>query len=237
MNRKRDRLAGPDLLDIYRRLFSHFGPLHWWPGETPFEVMVGAILTQNTAWTNVEKAIAGLKAAGLLEPQAILAADPDRVRELIRPSGYYNQKTERLRLFVKWMLAEPFRGSIKAMRRADPAEMRDRLLSLKGIGPETADSIMLYALDQPVFVIDAYTRRIFSRLGLTDPDATYDELQEYFTTRLPADPGLYNEYHAQIVYLGKDFCRKTPRCHGCPVADVCFGTGDIQHRGTEEKRN
>lgn len=225
MTKKRDRRAGPDLLEIYRLLFAHFGPLHWWPGETPFEVMVGAILTQNTAWTNVEKAIAGLKAAGLLDPRALLAAEPGIVRECIRPSGYYNQKTERLRLFVEWMLAEPWRGSIETMRRTDPAKMRETLLSLKGIGPETADSILLYALEQPVFVIDAYTRRIFARLGLTAPDATYDELQEYFTFRLPADVGLYNEYHAQIVYLGKDYCRKTSKCDECPLAGLCLGGG------------
>jgi len=223
--KKRSGRRASDLLEIYRLLFAHFGPLHWWPGETPFEVMVGAILTQNTAWTNVEKAIAGLKTAGLLEPRALAAADPDRVRELIRPSGYYNQKTEWLSMFVRWMLDDPWRGSIEAMSKADPAEMRTRLLSLKGIGPETADSILLYALGQPVFVIDAYTRRIFSRLGLTTPDATYDELQQYFTSRLPADVGLYNEYHAQIVFLGKDYCRKVPRCEGCPLAGICLEKG------------
>jgi len=223
--KKTEKRPQPAPLDIHRLLSAHFGPLHWWPGETPFEVMVGAILTQNTAWTNVEKAIAALKAEGLLDPAALAAADPDLLRRLIRPSGYYNQKAERLLLFVRWLLDKPWRGSLDALRRADTADLRERLLALKGIGPETADSILLYALDHPVFVIDAYTRRIFSRLGLTAPDATYADLQEWFVSRLPADRALFNEFHAQIVYLGKDYCRKEPRCGECPLSGFCADGG------------
>ena len=222
--KKRPRI---DPLEIHRLLSAHFGPLHWWPGETPFEVMVGAILTQNTAWTNVEKAIAALQAEGLLSPPALAAADPDLLRRCIRPSGYYNQKAERLALFVRWLLDE-WRGNLDVLRRADTADLRQRLLALKGIGPETADSILLYALDHPAFVIDAYTRRIFSRLGLTAPDASYDELQEWFVSRLPADRALYNELHAQIVFLGKDFCRKEPRCEACPLRLICKETPAIK---------
>ena len=221
--------AGSDLLAIFRRLYKHFGPLRWWPAETPFEIMVGAILTQNTAWTNVEKAIAGLKGAGLLEPEALLAADPDLVRRLIRPSGYYNQKTERILDFARFLLDKPGRGSIAALAREDTAALRRRLLALRGIGPETADSILLYALGHPVFVIDAYTRRIFSRLGLISPAAGYGEIQEYFTRRLPADRKLYNEFHAQIVYLGKDYCRRRPRCEACPLSPL--GSCRIEPRG------
>jgi endonuclease-3 related protein len=205
-----------ELLKVYELLLAHFGPLHWWPGETPFEVMVGAILTQNTAWTNVEKAIACLKSENLLSPEAVLKADMRKLKRLIRSSGYYNQKAIKLKAFVKFYMRD-YGGSEKRMAAQDTEALREALLGVKGIGPETADSILLYALDKPVFVVDAYTRRAFHRLGFLPPDADYHAAQEFFTSHLPADLALYNDFHAQIVYLGKDFCRTKPRCAQCPL--------------------
>jgi endonuclease-3 related protein len=206
-----------ELLRIYELLLAHFGPLHWWPAQTPFEVMVGAILTQNTAWSNVEKAIAGLKAAGLLSPQALARADMRRIKRLIRPSGYFNQKAIKLKAFVRFFMRE-FGGSMERMAAKETAELRAMLLAVKGIGPETADSILLYALGKPVFMVDAYTRRAFHRLGFLPPDADYHSTQAFFLPLLPVDVALYNEFHAQIVYLGKDYCRPTPRCPQCPLS-------------------
>ncbi|HUT53450.1 MAG TPA: endonuclease III domain-containing protein [bacterium] len=206
-----------ELMRIYELLLARFGPLHWWPGESPFEVMIGAILTQNTAWSNVVKAIANLKAAGLLDAEALLRADLRKLKRLIRPSGYFNQKAIKLRAYVRFFTRE-FGGSVERMAAVDTAELREKLLAVKGIGPETADSILLYALDKPVFVVDAYTRRAFSRLGFLPRDVDYDATREFFVSRLPVDVSLYNEYHAQIVYLGKDYCRTKPRCAECPLS-------------------
>lgn len=205
---------------MYGLLLGRFGPLHWWPADTPFEVMVGAILTQNTAWANVEKAIEALKSEGMMTARAILSADVRKLKRLIRPSGYYNQKAERLKGFVRFLLAPPYEGQIERMLEQDTQELRQTLLSLKGIGPETADSILLYALGKPVFVVDAYTRRAFSRLGFIAPDADYYETQEFFTSHLPVDVGLYNDFHAQIVWLGKDYCRTRPLCRDCPLSVI-----------------
>jgi endonuclease-3 related protein len=205
------------LLDIYRRLLDHFGPRHWWPAETPFEVMVGAILTQNTAWANVKKAIANLEGEGALEPKALAKVPLPKLRRLIRPSGYFNQKAKKLRAFLRFFLAEPYRGSIERLAAEDAETLRQALLLIWGIGPETADSILLYALGKPVFVADAYTRRIFARLGLTAAQASYAELQEYFTRRLPPKLELYNDYHAQVVALGNKYCRARPACGLCPL--------------------
>ncbi|TCJ11825.1 endonuclease III domain-containing protein [Parasulfuritortus cantonensis] len=206
----------------YQRLAARHGPQHWWPGETPFEVMVGAVLTQNTAWTNVERAIANLKAAGLLDCAAILACPDAELAAAIRPAGYFNVKAGRLKALCRF-LAE--RGVAAAPERlagqAGQAELRDALLAVSGVGPETADSILLYALGLPSFVVDAYTRRAYARLGLLRGDESYAEIQTLFERHLARDVGLYNEYHALIVRLGKEHCRPRPRCPDCPLKEIC----------------
>ncbi len=206
-----------DFLTVFERLLAHFGPQHWWPGETPFEIMVGAILTQNTAWSNVERAIANLRAAGALDARAIVAADPERLAVWLRPSGYFNVKARRLRAFCRWYLAE---GGFEALRRQDTPALRRALLAVQGIGPETADDILLYAFERPVFVVDAYTRRLFSRLGLTDTQA-YEPLRAELEAALPRDVALFNEYHALIVQQGKSVCRPRPRCADCCLRAEC----------------
>lgn len=206
-----------EILAIYERLLERFGPRNWWPADSPFEVMVGAILTQNTAWTNVEKAIANLKRARVLSPRALADLPRERLAELIRPSGYFNQKAARLQDFARFFQAPPFRAAVKRMKAMETGELRERLLAQKGIGPETADSILLYALAKPVFVVDAYTRRAFHRLGYLPAKAGYAETQEFFTRHLPADLDLYNDFHAQVVALGNGFCRSRPRCEDCPL--------------------
>jgi endonuclease-3 related protein len=190
--------------------------LHWWPGDTPFEVCVGAILTQNTAWTNVDKAIAALRAKRWLTPRAIHRAPLPALAEAIRPSGYYNQKAKKLKAFCTHIFAA-HGGRLEHLLAQDPAVLRAELLALNGIGPETADSMVLYAAELPMFVVDAYTRRIVHRMGLAREDIDYDDLQALFQRRFPPDVAFYQEFHAQIVYLGKDFCRKrAPRCAACP---------------------
>ena len=201
---------------IYETLFDAFGPQHWWPGRTPLEICVGAILTQNTAWSNVEKAIANLRAARKLSVRGLNRMAESECADLIRPAGYFNVKTRRLKNFTR-MLERDFGSSLKRLARLKTMEIRYRLLDVNGIGQETADSILLYALDKPVFVVDAYTRRIFSRHGLISGAETYDEIQAMFRERLPADRQLYNEFHALIVTTGKQFCRRTPRCGECPL--------------------
>ncbi len=209
-----------ELLHIYELLYNHFGSLNWWPADTPFEVMVGAILTQNTAWTNVEKAIKNLKEHDKLTPEKIKRSRQQTLARLIRPSGYFNQKAERLRDFAAYYVRS-YGGDWRKMAKRDTSELREELLSLRGIGPETADSILLYALDKTVFVVDAYTSRAFSRLGYLPSKASYDHVQRFFTNHLPPDRELFNEYHAQIVYLGKDYCRsKKPKCESCPLATL-----------------
>lgn len=207
---------GKILLDGFERMFAHFGPRHWWPGETPFEVMVGAILTQNTNWKNVERAIANLKDARLLEPHKLLDLNPARLGLLIRPAGYFRVKALRLRHFLKFFV-ERYNGSVAKMRKCPAESLRQELLSVRGIGPETADSILLYALGKPVFVIDAYTKRILTRHALCAEDDGYNDLQELFMDRLSPDVKLYNEYHALIVETGKDYCRTKPICDTCPL--------------------
>jgi endonuclease-3 related protein len=202
---------------IYRALFRAYGPQHWWPGETAFEVMVGAVLTQNTAWSNVEKAIANIRGRGLLSPSLLAAVPRRRLAALIRPSGYFNVKAQRLHNLVAFLM-DRFQGNVKRMFRRDPVSLRQELLAVHGIGPETADSILLYAGDKPLFVVDAYTKRIFSRHGIVPSGASYDDVQRLFMDGLPRDARLYNEYHALIVRLGKERCKKgRPRCEGCPL--------------------
>jgi endonuclease-3 related protein len=207
---------------IHDRLSGDFGPQHWWPARTPFEVMVGAVLTQNTAWVNVERAIARLRAAGRLDPGAMAATPPDELAALIRPSGYFNVKARRLLALVAWY-REVCGGRIDPLRSMPTAEARASLLEVRGVGEETADSILLYAAEHPVFVVDAYTRRIFSRLGLLPADASYGEMQALFMDHLPHDVSLFNEYHALIVALGKEICRPTPRCEACPLRRMRHG--------------
>jgi len=205
-----------NLLKIFERLYSFYGPQHWWPGETPFEIAVGAILTQNTNWGNVEKAITNLKAAGLLSPEKLEEIQEGRLAELIRPAGYFNIKAKRLKAFIS-LLMNSYQGSMKKMKKEDLQYLRHKLLEVNGIGPETADSILLYALGKPVFVIDAYTRRVLSRHNILPYDAPYEEYQRLFHDGLDEDVPLFNEYHALFVRVGKDFCRPKPRCEDCPL--------------------
>jgi len=204
------------LKEFYDALYARFGPQYWWPGDTPFEVMVGAILTQNTNWKNVEKAIGNIRKAGLLDPVALRSIDVGRLAELVRPAGYYNIKAARLMSLLR-MLVDDFGGDMDALFEGSVAVLRERLLSVHGVGPETADSIILYAARKPTFVVDAYTCRMACRHNLILEDAAYDEVKAVFEENLPLDANLFNEYHALIVRLGKEFCRKTPVCAGCPL--------------------
>jgi endonuclease-3 related protein len=202
--------------ELFDHLFAHYGEQHWWPGETPFEVMVGAILTQNTNWKNVEKAIANLKSNGVLELDKLLALSDARLAELIRPAGYFNVKTKRLKNFLEF-LKRNYDGDISRMRRVPTEKLREELLAVKGIGKETADSILLYALEHPIFVVDAYTYRVFTRHYLIEEEAGYDELQELAMDHLASDVAIYNELHALLVMVGKDFCGPKPKCEKCPL--------------------
>lgn len=207
---------------VFQRLYAQHGPQHWWPGETPFEVMVGAVLTQNAAWSNVERAIANLKGAGMLDPQALAEAPAKTVAGLIRPSGYFNVKAERLQALCRWYQAH---GGQARLKRWSTARLRAALLAVRGVGPETADDILLYAFHRPVFVIDAYTRRLFARLGLVRGDEPYEALRAAFERALGPDTRLYNEYHALIVAHAKHVCRPRPRCGQCLLARRCPARG------------
>jgi endonuclease-3 related protein len=207
----------PDLPTIYRRLLAVFGPQHWWPAETPFEVMVGAILTQNAAWPNVERAITNLKRARRLNPKAIVALSSAELQRLIRPSGFFRVKARRLRAFADYFVSR-YQGSIARVRRVPLDRLRPELLAVHGVGPETADSILLYALGKPSFVIDAYTRRILERHGLITHRAGYEDVRALFENSLPRRVKLYNEYHALFVRLAKTHCRPKPHCDGCPLS-------------------
>jgi endonuclease-3 related protein len=204
------------LIQIYETLYDAFGPQHWWPGETPFEVAVGAILTQNTNWGNVEKAIDNLKKADALDARTLLSMPPRRLASLIKPAGYFNVKAKRLRNFLS-LLGNHYSGSMDVMNQRETEQLRRELLSVNGIGPETADSILLYALERPVFVIDAYTRRVLKRHSIVDEDASYDDLQKLFHSSLSRDVRLFNEYHALFVRVGKEFCKPRPKCDSCPL--------------------
>src|SRR3970040_656126 len=200
---------GKHLLKIYHSFFERFGPQHWWPGETPFEVIIGAILTQNTSWKNVEKAINSLKASGHFTPKGLYDTPIDRLAQLIRSSGYFNIKAKRLKNFLSFLFNE-YEGDLELMIKEDGPVLRHKLLNVNGMGPETTDSILLYAAEHPIFVIDAYTKRIFSRHGYIDADATYHQMQELFMKCIPQDTCLYNEYHALIVRVGKELCSTNP---------------------------
>ncbi len=206
---------------IHSLLHKHFGPLRWWPAETPYEVAVGAILTQNTAWTNVEYALDNLKQAQALSPAKIATLPLATLEEMIRPSGFFRQKAVRLQGFSK-LLTEQWRGDITKLCQGPLHNARTRLLALHGIGPETADSILLYAGQRPSFVVDAYTRRIFERIGILQGKEPYDDIRHLFMQNLAEDVQLYNEYHAQIVELAKTLCRKRqPLCSECPIRHLC----------------
>jgi endonuclease-3 related protein len=211
-------------------LFAFYGPQHWWPGDTPFEIIIGAILTQNTNWRNVESALKNLKRRERLSAAGIHATSTARLAALIRPAGYYHVKAARVKEFVRFFL-DTYNGEIKRMKRRRADSLRKEFLAIKGIGEETCDSILLYALGKPVFVIDAYTRRIFSRHGFIEEDATYSEIQDLFESNLRGDAKLYNEYHALLVRLGKERCRRrNPICEGCPLQKKMWGQIPLERK-------
>ncbi len=209
-------MISENLTEIYQLLFDRFGPQHWWPGETQFEIITGAILTQNTNWTNVEKAIANLKSHCLLTPEKLFNIDTSHLAQLIRPAGYYNIKAKRLKNYLTWLFNN-HAGQLANLETLDTSQLRTELLSISGIGKETADSILLYAFNREIFVVDAYTARVAIRHGLIGPGADYEQLKDLFQSNLPADSRLFNEYHALLVRVGKEFCRPNPACANCPL--------------------
>ncbi|HLA00021.1 MAG TPA: hypothetical protein VJZ24_00115 [Thermodesulfovibrionales bacterium] len=204
------------IIEIYHKLYHAFGSQHWWPGDSPFEIAVGAILTQNTNWANVEKAIASLKNKRALSAKGIHEMKTEKLALFIRPAGYFNVKARRLKAFIHFLIND-YHGSMGRMKNEKLDTLRTKLLNVHGIGPETADSILLYALDNPVFVIDAYTKRALSRHSVINHDESYERIQDLFHETLKRDTELFNEYHALFVRLGKTYCRKKPLCDGCPL--------------------
>jgi len=205
---------------IYKLLFKRFGPQHWWPAETRFEVIVGAMLTQNAAWSNVKKAIFNLKKAKVLTFDRLLKIDDARLKQLIRPAGYFNIKTKRLKNLLNFIKSN-YKGDLRIIRRISIEKIRQELLSVNGVGKETADSIILYAFDKPIFVVDAYTRRVLSRHRLFPSDSSYDEIQAFICSNLKKNVQVYKEFHALIVRLGKEYCKKRkPLCQSCPLREI-----------------
>ena len=204
------------LNEIYERLLKAYGPQHWWPAESPLEVLVGAVLTQNTNWQGVEKAMANLKRHNLLKPHKLQALPTEDLALLIKPAGYFNVQSRRLKNLIEFMI-EAYSGDLETMGQAETGRLRQELLAVNGVGPETADSILLYALQKPFFVVDTYTYRVMSRHGFIGEEVSYDELQGLFTQHLPLDVKLFNEYHALLVRVGKLHCKRKPRCQGCPL--------------------
>ena len=216
------------LLEAYERMLAAFGPQRWWPGESPFEVIVGAVLVQNTAWQNVERAIANLRDAGAMSARAMIALSSDELAELIRPAGYYQVKARRLRSLLQFIVEE-YDGSLETMFQTDLFTLREQLLAVHGIGPETADAILLYAGGLPTFVVDTYAHRILARHGWIGYEADYQEIKDYFESSLSADVPLYNEYHALLVRVGKDYCKRSgPRCEGCPLEELLPPSGVVE---------
>jgi endonuclease-3 related protein len=208
------------LMEAFDRMLAAFGPQHWWPGDSPFEIMVGAVLVQNTAWRNVERAIDNLRDAGIMTPAALYKLPADELAELIRPAGYYQVKAKRLRNLLRFVVEE-CDGSLDAMFSRGLASLREDLLAIKGIGPETADAILLYAGGLATFVGDTYAHRILARHGWLGYDATYHDIKDYFESALPKDSVLYNEYHALLVRVGKDYCKRSdPKCESCPLVEM-----------------
>ena len=216
MARKRKRTQ---LLAVYRTLYDTLGPQHWWPADSPFEVIIGAILTQNTSWNNVEKALKNLKDKELLDPLKLYDVREGLLARTIKPSGFFNIKAKRVKHFMQFLF-EGYRGSIEKMFEKDLLSLREELLTVNGMGPETVDSILLYAGGKPVFVVDAYTKRIFTRHKLVPEDARYGEVQGLFMDNLEHDVPMFNEYHALLVNVGKNFCKSKPRCEQCPLNGV-----------------
>jgi endonuclease-3 related protein len=208
--------ATEQLTKMYELLFGRFGPQHWWPGETQFEIIIGAILTQNTSWANVEKAIENLKTTKALSAKALYRMNHDELATLIKPAGYFNIKAKRLKTFLTWLFDE-YDGLLENIEQISTARLREELLNIKGIGPETADSILLYAFERPVFVVDAYTARVMTRHALVESGCDYEQLQQLFQSNLAEDVGMFNEYHALLVRVGKEFCRPKARCSCCPL--------------------
>jgi len=209
-------MSSEQILEIYNHLYRYFGPQNWWPGETKLEITVGAVLTQNTNWQNVEKAITNLKMAGLLSLPSLSEIPAEILAQQIKPSGYYNLKAKRLKNLISAIGQSD--ADLENFLAADLEALRDSLLAVKGIGPETADSIILYAAEKPIFVIDAYTHRVLLRHNLIWEESDYYEMQELFMTSLPEEAEIYNEYHALLVRLGKEFCLKSnPKCESCPL--------------------
>ena len=217
-----------ELTEAYRRMFAAFGEQHWWPGESKLEVIVGAVLTQNTNWQNVELAISNLRNADLLELEKLCETPSATLEELIRPAGYFRLKTKRLKNVLQFI--RNGWGDVDAMLSEPLDSLRDQLLSVNGVGPETADSILLYAGGRPTFVVDAYAQRIARRHGWIDPSASYEDLKQLFEENLEKDARLFNEYHALIVRVGKDFCKPTPRCDGCPLQPMIDESGIVDLR-------
>lgn len=216
------------LMEAFERLHATFGPQHWWPGDSPFEIMVGAVLVQNTSWRNVERAIQNLRDAGVMEPHALFALSPEQLAELIRPAGYYQLKTKRLRNLLR-LIVEQYDGTLDDMFNVGLSSLREELLSVNGIGPETADAILLYAAGKPTFVVDTYTNRILARHGWIDYEASYEDIKDHFESALPADAPLFNEYHALLVRVGKDFCKRSkPECEKCPLAELLPESGVVE---------
>ena len=209
-------MSNNSITQLYQTLYDAYGPQNWWPGDSTFEIMVGAVLTQNTNWTNVEKAIVNLKNAGVLSLEAINQLGNEQLAELIRPAGYFNVKTKRLKALTEW-LAQMIGDDLEELKSFSLSSLREQLLAVKGIGKETADSILLYSLDMPTFVVDTYTYRVFTRHQLIEPEAGYDELRDYCMWNLDEDIQLYNEFHALLVTVGKNHCKPKPKCQGCPL--------------------
>ncbi len=209
------------LMDAYKRMYKTIGPRNWWPGDTTFEIIVGAILTQNTAWRNVAKAIQNLKDKELLTPAKLNALPIKKLASIIRPAGYYNIKAVRLKNFLNFLFSK-YSGKITKMFKTPLPKLRKELLEVNGVGPETADSILLYAGGLPIFVIDAYTKRIFFRHNLIDENCDYHKLQGIFMKHLPCDSQLFNEYHALLVWVGHHLCKRTPKCEECPLQGIEF---------------
>jgi len=204
------------LMEIYQLLYDRYGCQYWWPGHSRLEIVVGAILTQNTNWGNVERAITNLKSAKVLTAEKLYDMDISALAEMIRPAGYYNIKAGRLKNFLEWLFKE-HDGDLNRLEDTDPETLRRELLQIKGVGPETADSIVLYAFDKPVFVVDAYTCRIMGRHGLIEDGADYEQVRDFFQSYLDRSVELFNEYHALLVRLGKEYCRPKAKCDGCPL--------------------
>ncbi len=213
-------MVNRDLVKIFDALYSKYGPQGWWPGDGTFEIILGAILTQNTSWHNVALAIDNLERENLIDPDALLRAEPERVKTLIAPVGFFNVKYDRLRSFLDYLMGNEM--DFERFRHLPVADLRNELLHVKGIGPETADSILLYAFDRPIFVVDTYTRRLFSRLGYNWMEkASYEEIQKFFMDELPSEPDLFNEFHALIVTHCKNTCKRKPLCSACNLSTFC----------------